>query len=128
MLWGQSLREVQPDLIIALGARTATMAREEMPDVPMLYTLVLNARTVGPAIDDLTMGVALEASAQAEFTMYRLVSPGITRVLSFHHPDHVKTAEERRAELKTMGIELTSIEVSNAEELQQALSEHQGEG
>ena len=80
----EEIRGLAPDLLFVLGTRATLLARDRFRDVPILFAMVVNYRRLGLADHENVMGVALEIPPLTEFTQFKLIAPGLKRVLAFY--------------------------------------------
>jgi putative ABC transport system substrate-binding protein len=119
----RSVRARRPALIVAIGPYAALTARRHAPEVPLLFTMVVNhgqyAELAGPGI----MGVSLEPPPAQEFVQFKLLLPGLRRVLTFYTPRESDGFIERAtAELAALGIELIAVPARSPADIEDTLS------
>ena len=95
-------RQVDADLVVAVGSLAATVAREQIADRPVIFCAVLNPERynlTGPNIG----GVSFEVSAAAQLERLRAALPRATRVGVIYDPQKsaamVNEAERTAARL-----------------------------
>jgi ABC-type uncharacterized transport system substrate-binding protein len=113
-----SIRKVSPRLVFTLGAQATAFARGNFPDVPLVFAMVVNYRRL--KMGDAVAGVALEPTPTNEFSQFKMILPGMKKILAFHSPASAEIVGRSRDELKQLGIELLTIEVKKPDDVQAA--------
>jgi len=107
-------------LIFALGAKAAYLAAKSRPEIPVVFTSVLDWRSYSRVLDaPHVAGVALEVPADAELTQLRFLSPALRRVVVI-----TRSASHRNAVLndliaagRILQIEIVSLPLDRLGEL-----------
>jgi putative ABC transport system substrate-binding protein len=99
-------RQVDADLVVAVGSLAATVAREQVKDRPVIFCAVLNPERynlTGPNIG----GVSFEVSAAAQLERLRSALPGATRIGVIYDPQKsgALVAEAERA-AQRLGLQI----------------------
>lgn len=108
------LKENKPALVWALGAMAATTARRELPDVPLLFTLVPDHERL-----DLTgsrvWGIGLSTSARSSLESLVRFMPSVRRLGVVYDPRHsgVYVQEARRVAVE-LGLEFQAVAAGSA--------------
>ena len=83
---GETVRADQPDLVLAVGLKAALASHLEIPDIPVIFCLVLN-----PALHDLPApnmtGILMQPSNAQNFETMQAVLPQARRIGLLYHPD-----------------------------------------
>jgi putative ABC transport system substrate-binding protein len=127
------LAEIQakenPDLLIAVGVWALELVVQESPDVPVIYTMVLNPPTVvGEAPRNIT-GASMNVPVESAIRVFRQLGPEIHRVGTVFNPANTGylIADARRT-ARAEGLELVAREVRSAGEAVSALDSLHREG
>ncbi len=123
----RAIRASSPGLVFTLGSRATLFARERLAPVPVLFAMVVNHGRLGLAGSPNVMGIALETPPAIEMAQFKMVLPGLRRVLAFYAPkESGHFVQKGREELAAMGIELVAAPVEDAEDVKEALATHGG--
>jgi putative ABC transport system substrate-binding protein len=113
----RKLRATDVSLVLAVGLKAALVAKLELPDIPVVFCMVLD-----PAKHDLKAsniaGILLETPIDRQFSAIRTVLPSAKRIGVLFDPD--KTAhlvEEARQRAKALGLELVARQVTSEKEV-----------
>jgi putative ABC transport system substrate-binding protein len=121
----KAIRAHAPTLIVTFGSPATTLAIESFPDVPVLFTMVVNYRRLGLAGHKNVMGVAMESSTTSEFSQFRMILPELRRVLAFYvAADSQSLVDAARAELAGLGIELDAVAVGDTGGVEAGFAKH----
>jgi putative ABC transport system substrate-binding protein len=106
-----------PRAVYALGAQAAYLARQVLPDTPMVFSMVVGWQRYGFERGPVT-GVAVEIPVEALFTRFKLMLPGLDRLGVIYSTSTdaklIERAREAAAELK---IELVEEDVLASDEV-----------
>jgi putative ABC transport system substrate-binding protein len=89
-------------LVVAIGSRAARVARERLPEIPVVYAMVLDPHSVAlpgpgePPAGNAT-GVSMEVGPEREFELLRQILPGARRVGVLYDPARSGAAVRRAA-------------------------------
>lgn len=118
----QALNRSKPPLAIAIGTRSALVAREFLADVPMLFTYAVDNSTTqlrGPRM----RGVNFTIRAQEQVQILRRIYPGLRRLGVVYNPSNsgfeVNWMEEAA---KEAGISLLKFRVDVDQDIERALT------
>lgn len=118
---GQSIRAAHPDLVLAVGLNAALTAKLEIPDLPVVFCLVLNPESHGLPAGNMT-GVLMKIPHQQQLESIKNVAPRARRigllVGAAHNVGAITTATQQA---KSLGLHLITSTVSNREQAPQAL-------
>lgn len=107
-----------PDLLLALGTRAALFAREEFPDTPTLFAMVVDYQRHGVLTAPNVMGIALEVPTHHEFTQFKIVIPSMDHVVAFYtEQTSPALLESSETALRELGIELISHRVADVSQI-----------
>jgi ABC-type uncharacterized transport system substrate-binding protein/ABC-type phosphate/phosphonate transport system substrate-binding protein len=113
----RAVNELKPAAVFTIGSQATVFARAQVPDVPIVFAMVVDYGRFELGNDPRIAGVALETSIRNEFSQFKMVMPNVTKVLSFYSPKSKKNADKAKEELQKLGITLEAIEVAGPEEV-----------
>lgn len=116
----KQLRADPPPLVFAVGAKAAYVAVNDLPNVPVVYALVLDPSRYGIAGTQVT-GVSMEVPAEATLSQFQLFAPAVKRlgVLLSTNNTSAQVAEAL-ASARRLGFETSVQRVTNARDLRAA--------
>ena len=120
-----SIRELRPDLILAVG-NPALQAAALVERIPIVYLLVARPELVAGSRTDLT-GIVMHIPARLQFAAIRRHLPGVRRLGVVYDPSRVDAliTEARRA-APAQGIELIATAVDDDRKVPAALTTMRG--
>jgi putative tryptophan/tyrosine transport system substrate-binding protein len=122
---GDRLGEVRashPEVILAVGVRAAKAAAEGLPDVPVVYCMVLDPEVNGISGPNVT-GVTLAIPVKRQLEALHRVVPSMTRVGIIYSPAKTGSlAEEARAAAASLGLTVTAESVQHSDQVPDALA------
>jgi putative ABC transport system substrate-binding protein len=118
-----TIRDKRPKAILAMGARAAKLAREEIYDLPVIYCMVFNPFELGLEVGNVS-GVAMIASPDSQFESFKAVLPSLKRLGVLYDPGKSsRWVEGAKRAAPRYGIELVERRITSAEEVSRALKE-----
>jgi putative ABC transport system substrate-binding protein len=117
----EAMKDAPPDVIVAIGAKAAIAARQALPDVPMVYSLVVNPKRIGIQGPNVA-GVAHVIPAGEQFTFLKKIAPQVRRIGVVHHRSSSATVREGHKGALAHGLTLVTREVKKRDDVPQALS------
>lgn len=119
----EAMRRRRPALVWALGPMAATFARRELPDVPLLFSLVPNHEKYDLAGDQVT-GIALSRGLRGQLELLRTVLPKNSIACVFHDPRASGPVVDQAAQVaRELGVTLQPVAVAEPGELDARLRE-----
>ncbi len=122
------LEEHEPDLFLALGTRAALVVRDHFRQVPMVFAMVpaWKAHRLGERAQ--VAGITMESLASFDFMQFKLAVPDLRRVLVFYNPSFSGPfVKSTRQEVAGHGIELSTVPVAGATDIERAYREYKGD-
>ncbi len=105
----EALSTQRPDLILAMGLRAATAARDAALNLPILFTMVPNWQNHGLSGHRNMMGIALETPPTSDFMQFKMVLPNLKKVLFIYTPEiYGGKVSALERELTDFGVELVA--------------------
>jgi ABC-type uncharacterized transport system substrate-binding protein len=119
-----AIRSHKPALLFALGTPAARFASDFLPNVPLLFAMVVNYERHDFTKRDNVMGIAFESAPAAEFAKFKMVAPDMRRVVAFYTPDHSKAMVTSAVQdLSALDIELIPVPVASTTDVSRVYSE-----
>ncbi|MBI3609301.1 MAG: ABC transporter substrate-binding protein [Nitrospirae bacterium] len=113
----EEIKRQKPAAVLAVGSKAAALAKENLPEIPLVYCVVIDPEKYGLRAGNVT-GIALEIPVGAQLKAFKTVVPGLKRVGVVYDPDKtsglIRVAYE---EAHRLGLELVAVEVSSEKEL-----------
>jgi putative ABC transport system substrate-binding protein len=117
----KKIRASNADLVLAVGIKAALAAKREIPDIPIVYTMVLDPQKNGLTTENM-VGIMLEVPVDRQFKEMRAVLPGLKRVGVLYDPEKTgDLVEEARRQARSVGIELIGRQLRSEKEVPAAL-------
>ncbi|MES2640923.1 MAG: ABC transporter substrate binding protein [Myxococcota bacterium] len=116
----KQLKADPPPLVFAVGAKAAYIAVNELPDVPVVYALVLEPGKYGISGTQVT-GVSMEVPAEATLSQFQLFAPAVKKLGVLLATNNTSTqVAEALASARRLGFETTVQRVTNPRDLRAA--------
>lgn len=113
----KQIEQLKPAVVLAVGSKAATLAKENLSDIPLVYCAVIDPEKYGLQTGDVT-GIALEIPVNAQLKTFKAVVPTLKRIGVVYDPSKtsglIRTAQE---EARRLGLELVTAKVSSAKDL-----------
>jgi putative ABC transport system substrate-binding protein len=117
----QRLTTAKPRLIVAIGPLAAQVAREHLPEIPLIFVMVSNPPKHGLYGANLA-GVSLDIPVQTQLAMYKSLVPTLKTLGVIYDPAKTGTIVlEARSLVATLGLQLLAAPVSTPKEVPAAL-------
>lgn len=116
---------IRPALILALGAKAAYTAKVwtvDRPEVPVLFSMVLNWKRYG-LLDgqDNIAGIASEVAPGTQFINMTIASPKVKRIgVIYSEAYSSETLQQAKKAAAKLGLEVVDIPISRPKEFRQA--------
>ena len=118
---GQSIRAGHPDLVLAISLNAALTAKLEIPDLPVVFCLVLNPELHGLPAGNMT-GVLMKIPHQQQLEGIKRVAPRARRIgLLVGAPYNTGAITTAIQQAKSLGLQLITATISNREQMPEAL-------
>jgi ABC-type uncharacterized transport system substrate-binding protein len=111
-------------VLVALGPAAAQAARTGLPDIPLVYCMVLDPAGAGllPAPAPHVTGVLFEVPVRNQLAAFRMVNPRAVRIGVLYSPQHgARHAREAEAAAPVLRLVVTARPVAEAGEVPAAL-------
>ncbi len=123
-----ALRDLHPSLVLAFGTQAALFARQNLPETPLLFAMVVNHRRLKELQAPEVMGIALEVPPLSEFTQFKLALPTMGRILAVYDPDHSSDVIADATEsARTLGMMLVAAPAHDKDELESQYKRYSGQ-
>ena len=115
------IRAEHPDLVLTVGLKATLMAKAEIPDIPVLFCLVLNPESHGLPASNMT-GISVKVPLAAQLDQIKRLTPQIRRIGLLHgaHQD-ASTIQTAKQHAKSLGIQLIAAGIEGPAQLPDAL-------
>lgn len=118
----RDLQDDPPEIIFAIGAKAAYIAKQELPYIPMVYAMIHDPNKYGIYGDNIT-GILSQPPAEVTLAQFRLFVPKAKTIAIFvSESANVGTVTNATEVAKSMNIETKLIRVNSSMELRKALS------
>ena len=119
---GQSIRAGHPDLVLAVGLKAALAAKLEIPDLPVVFCLVLNPELHGLPADNM-IGILMKVPPNQQLESIKTVAPRARRIgVLYDERQQAATVSAAKHQAKLLGLQLIERAVTNREEVAGALT------
>jgi putative tryptophan/tyrosine transport system substrate-binding protein len=118
---GRSIRAGHPDLVLAVGLNAALAAKLEIPDLPVVFCLVLNPELHGLPAGNMT-GVLMKIPHQQQLESIKSVAPHARRIgVLYDERQQAATISAAKHQAKLLGLQLIGRAVTKRGEVSGAL-------
>lgn len=108
------IEEESPDIILTLGTKASKLAKERIRNIPIVFSVVLNPRTVtGSNITGVSMNISPGVKLE---NAWRII-PNMKRVGFIHSPDLDSLSGEISKACAMLGIEVVKMRITSEKEL-----------
>jgi len=121
-----SIRELNPDLIVTIGSRSTAFLSENIRDIPIVFSAVLNpissgfAQSMRSAGGNLT-GASLDIPIRTQLEKFKLIVPGLQKVGVICTHDSEPVVQEAKRVCREIGLELVPVIISSEKEIPEAI-------
>lgn len=118
---GELIRGIHPRLVLAIGLKAALAAKSELPDIPILFCMVVHPEEHGLPAENM-VGIRTKISPATQLHQINTLLPK-ARAIGLLYDEHKTGAfvAEARAKAKNMGMTLVATSVSRQDDLAGAL-------
>lgn len=118
---GQSIRAGHPDLVLAVGLNAALAAKLEIPDLPVVFCLVLNPELHGLPAGNMT-GVLMKIPLQQQLESIKSLAPRARRIgVLYDERQQAAAISTAKHQAKLLGLQLIGRAVTKRGEVSGAL-------
>jgi putative ABC transport system substrate-binding protein len=120
---GETVRAGQPDLVLAVGLKAAQAAHLDIPDIPVIFCLVLNPALHGLPAPNMT-GILMQPSNAKNFETMQAVLPKVRHIGLLYHQDQERSADfvtQARLDAQRLGLTLVASAVREQVDVPEAL-------
>ncbi len=111
----------QPNLVLAIGTQAATLIREKLNRIPIVFSMVLNPEKHGLIGQNIT-GISLDVPVKMQFQTMKDILPGIKKVgVLFDPKESNKIIEDSRKVAEKIGLELMAVKTDSYKEIPRIL-------
>lgn len=113
----QDIKANKPNLILAVGVLAATLVKEQFPEIPIIFCMVVNHYRFNLQGDNIT-GISVEASVEDQFIILRnLLGEHKNLGVIYDITKTGKIISEAETIAKTIGFNLIKSEVTSEKEV-----------
>ena len=118
---GELIRGIHPRLVLAIGLKAALAAKSELPDIPILFCMVVHPEEHGLPAENM-VGIRNKISPATQLHQINTLLPK-ARAIGLLYDEHKTGAfvAEARAKAKNMGMTLVATSVARQDDLAGAL-------
>ena len=118
---GELIRGIHPRLVLAIGLKAALAAKSELPDIPILFCMVVHPEEHGLPADNM-VGIRNKISPATQLHQINTLLPK-ARAIGLLYDEHKTGAflAEARAKAKKLGMTLIATSVERQEDIAAAL-------
>jgi len=110
-----------PAAIFAVGSQAAELARKEFPDVPLVFSMILNPE---PYLGQNTTGIAMKIHPRDQLQAFQKILPRIRKIGVVYDPGQNRsTIAEAQVAARELGLTLLEKRVSHPREIANALKD-----
>ena len=110
-----------PQLILAMGPLAAQVAKESLPDIPMLYCMVSNPHRYG-LLGKNIVGIPLDVPGETQFSIFKSVVPNLQTIGVIYDPQESSVLIQEAIEAaRKLGLDLIDVPVSSHKKVPGAL-------
>ena len=118
----RDLQDDPPEMIFAIGAKAAYIAKQELPFVPMVYAMIHDPVKYGIYGDNIT-GILSQPPAEVTLAQFRLFVPKANTIAIFvSEAANIEIVSNATEVAKNMNIETKLIRINSSMELRKSLS------
>ncbi len=105
-----------PELIFTLGALATVKAKENITDIPIIYTLVLNPTSKNLTGKN-TIGISIEVSVDEQLSTFKRVVPKIKKIGVLYSQLTENLIAKAEKSCRALGLELVAIKLKRPEDV-----------
>ncbi|HWP47240.1 MAG TPA: ABC transporter substrate-binding protein [Candidatus Limnocylindrales bacterium] len=117
----EKIKHDKPRLIFAIGDKATFLAKEGFPDVPIIFSMVLNWKKLDLSKNKNITGISLDVPPESQFTHLKLIAPQISRIGVIYSPEASQELIRRAREISSgLGIKLVEVQVTSEKAVKKA--------
>jgi putative ABC transport system substrate-binding protein len=119
----EQLRQFQPAVVLAVGAPAASLLREKIKDIPIVYCMISDPKRYDLAGGNVS-GVLLKIRPQEQLQVFKKALPAVRRIGVLYDPEvSGETIAEARAVARDLNLLLIEKIVTRQADIADSLSE-----
>ncbi len=119
----KTIKANNPQLILTVGTKATEIAIQEMRNIPIVYSMVLNPEDSGFVTNGIA-GVSLNVSASNVYEITQRIFPGVKTIGVIHKSLESRIfIENSKEEADKLGLELVNFAIDSRKELRTALKQ-----
>lgn len=116
----------KPDLIVAIGQGASRLCRDNVKDVPVVFSMVTNPQREDLKTKNMT-GISLDVPVKSQLVTFKSVVPKIQKVGVLYDPKNTgDLIEQAKFIAPSQGFEILPVRVDDPNELGNALRKFEG--
>jgi len=123
----KQLKASKPTLIVTVGSAATKVARREIEDISLVFSMVLNpvdsgfVKSIEASGNNMT-GASMDIPIRAQFAQLKAVVPNIRKIGVLYNPQNTAViVDEATQTAKAMGLELIAVKVTEERQVPKAL-------
>jgi len=111
----------KPDMVFVLGTKAALVARKNIKDIPVIFSMVFNPENYDLNADNIS-GIAMEIPVVVQLRTLKSIVPKISKVGVIYNPKKTnRLIDEAMVLSKELGFTLVTAKVDSKEDVTRAL-------
>ncbi len=113
------IRSDNPDLILTLGTPATKLAAENIEDIPLIFSMVMDPEGSGLKAPNMT-GVSLDIPAATQLTKFKTAVPGLSRIgVIYNRAETGRLVQQAQKAAANLGITLVLYPVRSAKDIKE---------
>ncbi|MDI6791441.1 MAG: ABC transporter substrate-binding protein [bacterium] len=114
------IKEQRPDLVFTLGTKASKLAKEEIDNIPVVFSIVLDPEGL---IDSNVSGVSLGIPAGMKLTEIKRILPDVKKIGLVYSPKTTSLYRETLQSCRELGLQLITRKIDTGKEFPEAIKE-----
>lgn len=114
------IKEQRPDLVFTLGTKASKLAKEEIDNIPVVFSIVLDPEGL---IDSNVTGVLLGIPARMKLTEIKRILPDVKKIGLVCSPKTASLYQETLQSCRELGLQLITRKIDTGKEFPEAIEE-----
>ncbi len=111
------IKLTKPSVILTVGKKAAKLANEEIPDIPVVFCMVIDPEKLGIRENNIA-GVAMEVSPEKQISNFKSALPSLKSIGVVYNPENSgQRVKAGNKACQRLGIKLTEKTVSSPKEV-----------
>ena len=117
----RKVRRKKPDIVLAIGVLAATVVKEKIKDIPIVFCMVINYERFHLSAPNIT-GIATEVAIEDQLEGFQSILGPLKNIGAIYDPS--KTGNiiiSAEMKMKNLGVNLVKYEISSSKEVPEAM-------